>query len=33
MLKDSAFIKGLLYFLLIGVVLLVLLSSLVFDSW
>lgn len=31
--KDSASIEGILYFLLIGVVLLVLLSSLVFDSW
>jgi len=31
--KDSAATEGILYFLLIGVVLLVLFSSLVFDFW
>lgn len=31
--NDSAAVEGVLYFLLIGVVLLVLLAALVFDSW
>lgn len=31
--KESAAVEGVLYFLLIGVVLLVLLATLIFDFW